>query len=215
MFHESSKPLYVVFIKIALYSVFAAAILLMFTLEARYNHGPDLYGEESWTEIAQYSILALSTLLLILSCRKNSSDSVIATLMAGMTTIAMIRECDALFDIDIFDGAWQTAAAIAALCTFALVYRKKDQLVPGIILFIKRPSFGYFVCGFIIVFVYSRLFGRYGLWLDIMGMGPGLAVRAVKNAAEEGTELFGYSVLFIACVEFFLESLSKKKDGGC
>jgi len=213
MFHGSSKPLYVVFIKIVLYSVFATAILLLFTMEAKYNHGPELFGEESWTEIAQYSILGLSTLLLILSGKKNSEDSVIATLMAGMTTIAMIRECDALLDMDVFDGAWQAAAAITAVCTFALVYRKKDKLVPGILSFMKRPSFGYFVCCFITVFVYSRLFGRYGLWLDIVGQER--FVRTVKNAAEEGTELFGYSVLFIACVEFFLESLLKKKDGGC
>lgn len=213
MFHGSSKPLYVVFIKIVLYSVFATAILLLFTMEAKYNHGPELFGEESWTEIAQYSILGLSTFLLILSGKKNSDDSVIATLMAGMTTIAMIRECDALLDMDVFDGAWQAAAAITAVCTFALVYRKKDKLIPGILSFMKRPSFGYFVCGFITVFVYSRLFGRYGLWLDIIGQER--FVRTVKNAAEEGTELFGYSVLFIACVEFFLESLSKKKDGGC
>lgn len=213
MFHGSSKPLSVVFIKIVLYSVFATAILLLFTMEAKYNHGPELFGEESWTEIAQYSILGLSTFLLILSGKKNSDDSVIATLMAGMTTIAMIRECDALLDMDVFDGAWQTAAAITAICTFALVYRKKDKLVPGILSFMKRPSFGYFVCGFITVFVYSRLFGRFGLWLDIVGQER--FVRTVKNAAEEGTELFGYSVLFIACVEFFLESLSKKKDGGC
>lgn len=213
MLHESSKPLYVAFIKIVLYSVFAAAILLLFSMEARYNHGPDLFNEESWTENFQFVILALSTFFLILSGKKNPDDSVIATLMAGMTTIAMIRECDAVLDMDVFDGAWQTGAAITALCTFALVYRKKDKLIPGIMSFMKRPSFGYFVCGFITVFVYSRLFGRYGLWLDIMGEEH--FVRAVKNAAEEGTELFGYSVLFIACVEFFLESFSRKKDGGC
>ncbi|MFA6009841.1 MAG: hypothetical protein WC799_07645 [Desulfobacteraceae bacterium] len=213
MFHESNRSLYMAFIKVVLYSLFSAAILLLFTMEARYHNGPDLFNEESWTENFQFIILALSTLFLILSGKKNPDDSAIATLMAGMTTIAMIRECDAVLDIDVFDGAWQTGAAITALCTFALVYRKKDKLVPGIMSFMKRPSFGYFVCGFITVFVYSRLFGRYGLWLDIMGHEH--IVRAVKNAAEEGTELFGYSVLFIACVEFFLESLSRKKVGGC
>jgi hypothetical protein len=210
MFHESSKPLCVAFIKIILYSVFAAACLLLFSMEARYHPGPDLFNEESWTENFQFIILALSSLFLILAGKKNPDDSAIATLMAGMTTIAMIRECDAVLDMDVFDGAWQTGAAITALCTFALVYRKKDKLVPGIMSFMKRPSFGYFVCGFITVFVYSRLFGRYGLWLDIMSHER--FVRAVKNAAEEGTELFGYAVLLIACIEFFLESLSRKND---
>jgi hypothetical protein len=148
-------------------------------MEARYNHGPELFGEESWTEIAQYSILGLSTVLLIFSGKKNSDDSVIATLMAGMTTIAMIRECDALLDMDVFDGAWQVAAIITALCTFVLVYRKKDKLIPGIVSFMKRPSFGYFVCGFITVFVYSRIFGRHDLWLDIVGLEN--TVRVVKD----------------------------------
>lgn len=213
MYHESLKPLYFVVIKIVLYSVFAAAILFLFTMEARYHNGPDLFSEESWTENFQFIILALSTLFLILSGKKNPDDSAIATLMAGMTTIAMIRECDAVLDMDVFDGAWQTGAAITALWTLALVYQKKDKLVPGILSFMKRPSFGYFVCGFITILVYSRIFGRYGLWLDIMGHEH--IVRAVKNAAEEGTELFGYSVLLIACAEFFLESFPGKKDEGC
>lgn len=213
MFHESSKPFYVALLKIFLYSLFTVVIVLVFTSEAKYNQGPNLFNEESWTENCQFLLLALSTLFLILSGKNKPEDSAITTLMAGMTTIAMIRECDTFLSYDLFDGAWQTGALIAALATLALVYLKKDRLVPSIARFLKRPSFGYFMCGFITVFVYSRLFGRGVLWLDIMGKEHYL--RAVKNAAEEGTELFGYSVLFIACVEFFLESFSKKKDGGC
>lgn len=208
MFHESNRALSVTFIKVVLYAVFATAILILFTMEARYHQGPDLFNEASWTENAQLFILALSTLFLIISGKNNPDDSAIATLMAGMTTIAMFRECDSILDLDYFDGAWQTGATITALFTFALVYRKRDRLVSGIKSFLKRPSFGYFVSGFLMVFVYSRLFGRGALWYDIMGQER--FVRAVKNAAEEGTELFGYSVLFIACMEFFLESLSKK-----
>lgn len=209
MYSESNRSLYAAFIKVVLYSVFATLILLLFTLEARYHQGPDLFNEESWIENAQVFILALSTLFLIFSGKNNSDDSAVATLMAGMTTIAMIRECDAVLDIDFFDGAWQTGAVLTALFTLALVYRKKDRLISGIMSFLRRPSFGYFVCGFITVFIYSRLFGRGALWFDIMGQDR--FVRAVKNAAEEGTELFGYSILFIACVEFFLESFSRKK----
>lgn len=212
MFHESSRPFYVALLKIVLYSLLTAAIIIVFSLEAKYHPGPDLYNEESWIENFQLLLLALSTLFLIFAGEKNPDESVIATLMAGMTTIAMIRECDTVLKLDIFDGAWQTGAVLTAFVTFALVYRKKDRLIPSIAAFLKRPSFGYFMCGFITVFVYSRLFGRGALWFDIMGKDH--FIRAVKNGAEEGSELFGYAVLFIACVEFFLESLSRRKEGG-
>lgn len=205
MSDSSFKPLKAGLIRVFAYSFIAAFIMIVFSLEARYHKGPHLYSEASITETLQLVLLALTTICLVLCGRKNKNSYAMTTIMAGMTSIAFIRENDALLDNNLFDGAWQTGAVIALIITFMLVYRKKDQLLPSINAFMKRPSFGYFVCGFITVFVYSRLFGRGVLWNDIMG--PENMMRAVKNAAEEGTELFGYAVLFIASIELYIESL--------
>lgn len=209
MNQDPFKPLRSGIIRILLYSLFAGAMVLIFSMEARYHKGPDLFSEDSITESCQILLLLLSTFFLILSGKKDPESSAMTTLMAGMTSIAMIRECDAVLDLDLFDGAWQTLASVTLLVTLALVYRKRATLVSSIASFMKRPSFGYFVCGFITVFVYSRLFGRNALWYDIMSREH--FMRAVKNGAEEGSELFGYALLLIACVELFLESLSVKK----
>ena len=192
-------------LRVLIYSIIAGAVVLVFSMEARYHHGPDLYSEDSITEAFQLILLGLTTCCLLLCGRKNPKSSAMTTLMAGMTSIAFVRECDAFLDEDLFDGAWQTGAILVLFLTLILVYRKKDPLLPAITAFMKRPSFGYFVCGFITVFVYSRLFGRGALWTDIMSPEP--MVRAVKNAAEEGSEVFGYALLLIASIELYLESL--------
>jgi len=211
MTQESFKPLRSGILRVLIYSFIAGAVVLAFSMEARYHHGPDLYSEASVTEAFQLILLGLATCFLVLSGRKNPDSSAMTTLMAGMTSIAFVRECDAFLDADLFDGAWQTGAAIIFALTLILVARKKDQLLPSITAFMKRPSFGYFVCGFITVFVYSRLFGRGALWTDIMSPEP--MIRAVKNAAEEGSELFGYGLLFIASIELYLESLFLSRSG--
>jgi hypothetical protein len=202
-------PIYRVLIRVFLYSLVALSVVIVFTIEAKYNGGKDFCNEDSWTEHFQVVLLFISTLFLIAAGRINREDHAMTTAMAGMTIIAMIRESDSILAFDLFDGAWQTGALVTALITFALVYKKKDEFLSSVTEFVKRPSFGYFVCGFITLFTYSRLFGRTDLWTDIMGNDH--YIRAVKNGAEEGTELFGYSVLFIACVELLIEAFSRSK----
>ena len=205
---DTIKPLCPGILKVLLYSVFTALIVLIFTAEAHYNFSVDLYSERSWTEMCQITLLFFSALVLVITGIKDPESSSLTTLLAGMIFIAMIRECDAILDSYFFDGAWQTGAMLVASIVCVLVCRKKDSLMPSIVAFMKRPSFGFFVCSFITVFVFSRLFGRNVLWHDIMGDAQ--FIRAVKNAAEEGSELFGYGMMFLACIELYIESVKGK-----
>jgi hypothetical protein len=57
------------------------------------------------------------------------------------------------------------------------------------------------VTGFLVTFVFSRLFGRTKLWEAILEADYN---RWGKNAAEEGIELLGYSLFLIAGIEILL-----------
>lgn len=90
-----------------------------------------------------------------------------------------------------------------------LVYRYKDNFVHDTVEFIKRPEFGILLCGFLTVFVFSRLFGCRILWESVMGDGY---MRCVKNAVEEGVELLGYLFIGIASVEYYLFKKNEPPD---
>lgn len=207
---EISKKISSAVLRILLYSAIVTSVILVFTTEAQVHKGPDLFNEESWTEWLQVAFLLTTTLILILIGRENPDESSLTTLMAGLTTIAFIREFDFLLDAHVFDGAWQTLAAITAILIIFLVFRQRATLLHTINRFLSRPSFGIFLSSFLTIFIFSRLFGRKVLWYTIMGQDG--FIRAVKNGAEEGTELFGYCLMMIASIEYFLEIRAQKKQ---
>jgi hypothetical protein len=93
-----------------------------------------------------------------------------------------------------------------------LVFKKKKQIWENLEEFFTTPAFGTFIAGFLSVFVFSRLFGTKKVWQALFEVDQleGMQ-RWVKNAVEEGTELFGYTLLFIAAIEFFVYVSRKLK----
>lgn len=57
--------------------------------------------------------------------------------------------------------------------------------------------------GFLVVLVFSRLFGIHALWQHLM---LGDYNRVVKNMAEEGTELLGYGLCWLASVRYLWQT---------
>ena len=55
----------------------------------------------------------------------------------------------------------------------------------------------------LIVLVFSRLFGMHQLWQHLMLDGYN---RVVKNIAEEGTELLGYSICWLASTRYLWQT---------
>ena len=73
----------------------------------------------------------------------------------------------------------------------------------------KNKAFAKMSCGLLIVLVYSRLIGYKPLWHLVMKKHY---LRSVKTIVEEGTELFGYSIIFLAAVEYACYLLKQKED---
>ena len=74
--------------------------------------------------------------------------------------------------------------------------------------YMQSPPFTTMSFGVMVVLVFSRAFGMGKLWKLVMGDNFN---RLVKNVAEEGTELFGYSIIFLAAIEYACYLLNKKE----
>ncbi len=115
--------------------------------------------------------------------------------------MACIRE------LNNFITFWIYLAVPLLLLFIWLLYRDRETIIASAYTFLKSPLIAWFVIGFLVTFIFSRLFGMGGLWKAILGNDYN---RWVKNAAEEGIELLGYSLFFIGGVEMLWNILKNK-----
>jgi hypothetical protein len=161
------------------------------------------FGEASATQNAQLIYLFLTGLLFAGTAYQSEKRRSFSILMAGGTLVLMIREMDGMLD-HLYHGAWLPLAATAALSSCILAGRWRKQLLESITEFTNSPAFGAFIAAGLSIFVFSRLFGMKELWksfFEVPHLTP--AQHWVKNAVEEGSELFGYTLLFLSSYAFF------------
>jgi len=66
-----------------------------------------------------------------------------------------------------------------------------------------QSYWGTLCSGFGMVFVFSRLFGMRRNWEAILSSEMSITtIRSVRRLAEEGTELAGYALIFVAAAGF-------------
>lgn len=159
------------------------------------------FTEIGFTESMQSLLLALSCGLLIYARHGLGGLPHVTLLMIGLLGAALIREQDAFLDAYVFDGAWQTLVTLLLLPILYAVIRRRQAFVREFEGFVESFSFGLFAAGFLGTFAFSRLYGRGEMWEALLAESY---VRVFKDAAEEVTELFGYTLLFFAMVELVL-----------
>lgn len=158
------------------------------------------FSELSLTEIVQEIILFIIATVFLLTGVRTRPRRSFGLLLAGFFCMAFIRELDALFDY-VWHGFWKVPCLMAALAFGSFAYRYKENFVADATEFVELPAFGIFLCGFLTVFVFSRLLGCGFLWEELVGNG---CIRCAKNMVEEGLELFGYFLTGIAAVEYYV-----------
>jgi hypothetical protein len=182
------------------YTVYGCLIVLLSQLikwDASQASGDLKFSEQSYTEAGQLVLLLISSLLLFRIYQRSKTFGFVALLMMGLTATSLVREMDDPFDA-LFDGAWQiTAFAISGWVLYK-VYQNRLVFLSQFTRFLNTPSFGMFLAGIFTTYIFSRLFGRKVFWQAVMEENY---FRAVKNAAEECTELYGYLLIFIAVAE--------------
>ncbi|QOR40781.1 hypothetical protein HNO52_04790 [Billgrantia diversa] len=183
-----------------LYILLIAALLQGIYYEALYLPARRSFAELGFTELCQSILLVASALLLCTAPARHELPTV-SLLLLALFVASLIREQDYYLDKYIFDGAWQLLVTLVLLPCLSLVLWRRRRLVKEFEAYSNSFSFGLFASGFLVTYVFSRLYGRSEMWMAILEEHY---QRTFKEAAEEITELLGYSLILIAVVELIL-----------
>lgn len=204
---EDTKLVSRTILRISLYGLIVAGIAELIRLD-----GMELpeaaFGEDSFSEWAQEISLIVIAIAFLWVGKKFPDKRAFTTLLTGMSIMGLIREYNNFFKEYFFVGAWSSLVVLTGIITAYLVYRQRHTLVTAIVDFIQRPSFGMLIAGFLTIMVFSRLFGLPRFWEPIMGE---TFIRAVMRAAEEGTELLGYTLLMLGALEYAVSVFQTQK----
>ncbi len=188
--------------RVLLYGLWTVLVALAATAEGYWEGTNSHYGEASLVEAFQTTFLVLAAVLFYLTARTASLWRGVCTVFVFMLSIAAIREQDSFLDHNVADGVWQLIALglLVWLCVY--LWRYPGSIAREALSFAESRGAGLLLAGFLTVFVFSRIAGMQTFWRSVMG---DQYLRVVKNFVEEGTELFGYSLLVVAAMETFIQ----------
>ncbi|MFW3613762.1 hypothetical protein [Billgrantia antri] len=184
------------------YILLIAAFLQGIYYEALYLPARRSFAELGFTELCQSVLLAASALLLCTPSARRELPTV-SLLIFALIVASLIREQDYYLDRHLFDGAWQLLVTLVLLPCLTLVLWRRQRFSSEFVTYGNSFSFGLFAAGFLVTYVFSRLYGRSEMWMAILEEHY---LRTFKEAAEEITELLGYSLILIAVIELVLLS---------
>lgn len=193
--------------RVFLHGAVVALAALVLGLEGPPNADGDLYSDFGYAERFQDLALVLIIVCFGWTAVIDPPDRGLALVCAGLAGTALIRESDYLFDMA-FDGLWQMLAGVMLAATLATALRFRAQLREAIRHWTAQPAFGLMLSGFLTVFVFSRLYGQDSKWARIM---TDSYERSVKNFAEEGVELLGYTLILLGALEILIASLRQTR----
>ncbi|MEZ3501531.1 hypothetical protein [Pantoea sp. KPR_PJ] len=182
-----------------------ATLFLVTMMSAVYidvNWMNDAMHETSLTETLQEIMLASVAAMFFWSARSRPAQRGALILTGGFYACMLIRELDFMFDT-VEHGSWVWFALATAAACLALALRSPRDTLEGLVTFVTDRSWLMTASGLLIVLVFSRLFGMHQLWQHLMMDGYN---RVVKNMAEEGTELLGYSLCWLASVRYLWQT---------
>ncbi|WP_110686846.1 hypothetical protein [Salinicola aestuarinus] len=162
--------------------------------------GPD-FSEVSFTEITQALLLLSASLLMVYMRQCQRMFPTAALLLGGLFFASFIRENDMWLDTYVFDGSWQVLVTLVTLPALVIAIVRRQQLLSELRQLTDSLGFGLFAGGFLITYLFSRLYGRSELWHALMREDY---LRVVKDAAEEITEMSGYALMLFGCLEMVL-----------
>ncbi|NEV93884.1 hypothetical protein G3567_06940 [Psychroflexus sp. YR1-1] len=209
------KPLYPLFVRLLAY----AGLMFLMSLIIQFDFAEGEVKEDSLIEITQEVILLIGSLLLIGFSSKAKDFRIFNLTLAGILGIHFVREFDFWLNTQLFDKAWQVLALIILVFVVVMVIRNWKKLVLETASISKTYGFAFFFSGFIILHVFSRLYGRKIMWIDLLRdthtkyvveeNGDKIIplrdfMRPVKDASEESIELLAYSIILIGVVEMII-----------
>lgn len=181
-------------------ALFLALMILPIYIDVAWMN--DALHETSFTETTQEIMLAVIAALFFIAAQRRPAQRGALTLVAGFYSCMLIRELDFVFDA-IQHGSWiWFALAVTAGC-LAVALRTPKKTLHALARLLQHRSWPVMASGFLVVLVFSRLFGIHALWQHLM---LGDYNRVVKNMAEEGTELLGYGLCWLSSVRYLWQT---------
>ena len=190
-------------------------LLLYIALFIIYNLGihwearlPDLGYDKfdsshfGFSEFMQNLMLGLSVVFTLIARAKWPVFRHGCLLLALFLLASIARQNHLRFeDIMGTKAIWKAIVAILALYALYALIRSWKTFLQELNVFASTYPFGLLMAGVMTTYVFSRLFGRQVLWMDVMGEHY---VRIVKNLAEETTESIGYMLICMGTLELCL-----------
>lgn len=171
----------------------------------------EVASENSPVELAQLALVMASALLAAAAGWRRRDGREGYLLVAAVFACMAVRECDNFLDRLLFHGAWLPLALAVAAVAGAVALAHWRRALAGLAGIVVGRAYGLLCAGFAVVFAFSRLLGYKKTWISIYAgvcgeEGAEWMSRAIKNVAEEGTELFGYALIFAWAASAFLKS---------
>jgi len=188
------SPLFIA-IRLALYALLITGMAEAIRFDAAFPMEEGYFGEISLTEIFQEIILFILFIFYLIFGYKYKKIQPIANMLSVFYLISFIRELNFLM-------SWWIYPVIMALAVAVwLIVRDFKKIKEASVTFFKQPASSWFLAGFLITYIFSRLLGRSSFWRLLYDEDN---YRLAKAAAEEGIELLGNSLMLIAAIEFII-----------
>lgn len=147
----------------------------------------DTISEDSVTETLHVALTLCTGLIFVHGAVRHPQARAYLICVATMCGLIVIRENDHLLD-HVWHGFWKLPALALGLTGLALVLRFKGTLAVPFLQHFQTRSGTFMYCGFLLLVVFSRLFGTGALWEPVMGAAYD---PRIKSIIQEGLELLG------------------------
>ena len=118
----------------------------------------------------------------------------------------LVRELDAVWDL-LFRGLWSLLVTAVAAAGLGYAVRHRRSTLAALARFLVSRSAAVMTVGLVLL-VYSRLFGMTSLWHGLLAEHY---VRVFKNAAEECTELLGYTLIMASALAYAAQRVRERR----
>jgi len=194
-------------VRFLVYLAVAALMFQALALAVQAGYASVLVRENQPWEWVEVGFLVLASLFCWWAAKRRPPFRRLFTLFSLLPLVAAVRELDDVLDRYVFDNSWKVIVGLLLLYTGYITWRNFAGIKAEFRAFMETRAFGFLWCGFLVVFVFSRLFGQKVLWKALMGEHY---IRLVARTVEEGAELLGYWLILAGTIECLLQNPSRQ-----
>ena len=188
------SPLFIV-VRLIAYSLLIFGIAEGIMFDAANPLGDSYFGEITFVEIGQEIILFVLFVFYLIFGYRWREIQPITNLLSLFFLMSFIREFNFLVD------KWIYPVLVVLAFFVWLFIRDYKKIKEATVRFFSVPAASWFLSGFLVTFIFSRLMGRSKFWQLLY---HDESYRLAKAATEEGIELMGNLMMLIGAIEFLI-----------